>query len=207
MTHADADHCGAGGFYGVKSFLHRGTLDIIAKANRAYGSNVEECVLEEVYTKLINLFSKFNSPADVEIFSDNIIKMRGSLPVVHTFKVRDMEFEVLESLGGHLYGQIFLTCPSEGLIFTADSLINLDSLSEDRKRYNLLAKNLMTSVNVDRELAKAERNALLKIISKLNEEFPNKSCLICSGHGAGSVLSEGKLESYGQIYHYLPNRT
>ena len=80
MTHADADHCGAGGFYGVKSFLHRGTSDIIAKANRAYGSNVEECVLEEVYTKLINLFSRFNSPADVNIFSENVIKMRGFFP-------------------------------------------------------------------------------------------------------------------------------
>lgn len=207
MTHADADHCGAGGFYGVKSFLHRGTLDIIEKANRAYGSNVEECVLEEVYTKLINLFSRFNSPADVEIFSEDLIKMRGSFKVVHTFKVGDMEFEVLESLGGHLHGQIFLICPSKGLIFTADSLINFDSLSEDRKRYNLLAKNLMTSVNVDRALAKEERTALLKIISKLNEESSAENCLICSGHGAVSVLLEGKLKSYGQIYHYRPKRT
>ena len=100
-----------------------------------------------------------------------------------------------------------MICPSKGLIFTADSLINFDSLSEDRKRYNLLAKNLMTSVNVDRELAKAERTALLKIISKLNGESPGEKCLICSGHGAVSVLLEGKLKSYGQIYHYRPKRT
>jgi len=208
MTHADADHCGAGGFYGVKSFMHRGTSDIIGKANRAYGSNVEECVLEEVYTKLINLFSRFNSPADVNIFSENIIKMRGSFKVVHIFKVGDMEFEVLESLGGHLYGQVFLACPDEGIIFTGDSLINFDSLSEDRRRYNLLAKNLMTSVNVDRKLAKTERKALLRIISKLNEELSikDKKCLICSGHGAVSLLSGDKLEIYGQIYHYLPKK-
>ncbi|BDZ70892.1 MBL fold metallo-hydrolase [Methanobacterium petrolearium] len=60
ITHADADHSGAGGLYDVKSYLNKGTLDIINKTNRAYGSAVEECVLEEVYTKLINLFSNFN---------------------------------------------------------------------------------------------------------------------------------------------------
>ena len=205
MTHADADHCGAGGFYGVKSFLHKGTSDIIRKANRAYGSNVEECILEEVYTKLINLFSRFNSPVDVEIFHDKVIKMRGHFPVIHTFKVGDMEFEVLESLGGHLYGQIFLICPSEGIIFTGDSLINFDSLSEDRKKYNLLAKNLMTSVNVDGERARKERKALLELISKLNQELSvqDKNCLICSGHGAISVLYGHELKVYGQIYHII----
>lgn len=208
LTHADADHCGAGGFYGVKSFLHKGTFDIIERANRAYGSNVEECILEEVYTKLINLFSRFNSPVNMEIFSDEIIKMRGPFPVIHTFKVGDMEFEVLESLGGHLHGQIFLICPDAGIIFTADSLINFDSLSTDRKRYNLLAKNLMTSVNVDRARARKERNDLLKFISGLNEELSikNKNCLICSGHGAVSVLYGDKLEVYGQVSRYVPDQ-
>lgn len=206
MTHADADHCGAGGFYEARSFLHKGTSDIIEKSNRACGSNVEECILEEVYTKLINLFSRFNSPVDVEIFNDEVIKMRGPFPVIHTFKVGSMEFEVLESLGGHLYGQIFLICRDAGLIFPADSLINFDSLSKDRKRYNLLAKNLMTSVNVDRARAKAERNAILKLALELNEELSSqdKNCLICSGHGAVSMLFEDKLRTYGQIYHYRP---
>ena len=206
MTHADADHCGAGGFYRVKSFLHRGTSDIIQKANRAYGSDVEECVLEEVYTRLINLFSKFNSPYDMEIFHDKIIKMRGLFPVIHTFNVGTIEFEVLESLGGHLNGQIFLFCHSEGIIFTGDSLINFDSLSGDRKRYNLLAKNLMTSVNVNRELARVERKALLKLASELNEELSScdKKCLICSGHGAISVLYDDELKVYGPVYHYTP---
>ena len=208
MTHADADHCGAGGFYTAKSFLHRGTSDIIEKSNRAYGSRVEGCVLEEVYTKLINIFSRFNSSEDVEIFPDKVIGMRGPFSVIYSFKVGNMEFEVLESLGGHLHGQIFLICTSEGLIFTGDSLINFDSLSEDRKRYNLLAKNLMTSVNVDRAMAKSERNALLDIISKLNEELSSKgkNCLICSGHGAVSALFKDKLEIYGHVHHYNPNK-
>lgn len=204
ITHADADHSGAAGFYNVKSFMHKGTQDIIEETNRAYGSNAEECILEEVYTRIINLFSKFNPPVNIEVFSERIIKMRGTFPVIQSFKVGDLEFEVLESLGGHLHGQVFFLCHDEGLLFTGDSLINFDSLSKDRKKYNLLAKNLMTSVNVDGKKAKKERNGLLQLISELNEDLSNedKKCLICGGHGAVSILSGDMLEIYGQIENY-----
>jgi len=59
VTHADADHSGAGGLFDATSFMHKGTLDAIKKANRAYGSSSQSSVLEGVYTKLINLFSGF----------------------------------------------------------------------------------------------------------------------------------------------------
>jgi len=58
VTHADADHSGAGGLFDTASFMHKGTLDAIKKTNRAYGSSSQSSVLEEVYTKLINLFSE-----------------------------------------------------------------------------------------------------------------------------------------------------
>ncbi len=204
ITHADADHSGAAGSYNIKSFMHRGTWDIIEEVNRAYGSNAEECILEEVYTGLINLFSRFNPPENVEIFSEEVIRMRGPFPVIHSFKVGDLEFEVLESLGGHLYGQVFFLCQEEGLLFTGDSLINLDSLSKGRKSYNLLAKNLMTSVNVNGKMAKKERNGLLGLIDELNDNLSieDKKCLICGGHGAVSILSGDILEIYGQTDNY-----
>ncbi|MGZ7049954.1 MAG: MBL fold metallo-hydrolase [Methanobacterium sp.] len=203
LTHADADHSGAAGFYNAPSFIHKGTIDIINESNRAYGSNSEECILEEVYTRLINLFSKFNIPTNMETLPDEIIKMRGPFPIIHTFKTCGLEFEVLESLGGHLHGQIFILCPDEGLLFTADSLINFASLSEERKKYNLLAKDLMTSVNVDGKKADEERKALLKLALLLDEELSKegKKCLICGGHGAISVLSEDKLEVFEQVKH------
>ncbi len=208
ISHADADHCGAAGFYNVKSFMHKGTLDIIEEANRAYGSNAEECILEEVYTRLINMFSKFNPPVNVEVFPEEIIKTRGPFPVIQSFKVGDLQFEVLESLGGHLHGQVFFMCFDEGLLFTGDSLINFNSLSEDRKRYNLLAKDLMTSVNVHGKMAQKERKALIELASKINEEISikNKKCLVCSGHGAISLLSGDKLETYGQLNHLKKNK-
>jgi glyoxylase-like metal-dependent hydrolase (beta-lactamase superfamily II) len=87
--------------------------------------------------------------------------MRGKIPVIHSFKVGDLKFEVLESLGGHLHGQVFFLCPTEGLLFTADSLINFESLTPSRKQYNILAKNLMTSVNVDTKRAKGKEEPFL----------------------------------------------
>jgi glyoxylase-like metal-dependent hydrolase (beta-lactamase superfamily II) len=51
ITHADADHCSAAGFFTAPVFIHKGTLAIIKKNNRAYGSRCEHSVLEEFYTK------------------------------------------------------------------------------------------------------------------------------------------------------------
>ena len=34
VTHADADHCGAAGFFTVPVFMHEGTLDILKTNNR-----------------------------------------------------------------------------------------------------------------------------------------------------------------------------
>lgn len=204
ITHADADHSGAGGFFKLKSYLHPGTWDIINKSNRAYGSVSETSILEEVYTKLINLFSNFKPPENVECISHNNLGKRNIFPIIDKFKIGNLEFEVLESLGGHLYGQIYLLCPDEGILFPADTLINFQSLSKDRKKFNLLAKNLMTSVNVDGELATKEREALIQLINELNNDLSpkNKKCLICGGHGTISTLKNGKLETFGEIDHY-----
>ncbi|WP_243669328.1 MBL fold metallo-hydrolase [Methanoculleus chikugoensis] len=62
ITHADADHCGAGGLFDAKAYTHTGSLEIIRRANRAYGSRSESSILEEVYTTVINLFSHFTPP-------------------------------------------------------------------------------------------------------------------------------------------------
>ncbi len=204
ITHADADHCGAGGFFGAKAYTHAGSLAIIRQANRAYGSRSESSILEEVYTTVINLFSRFTPPENPELFPAEKIGMRSIFPVLARVKVHDLEFEVLESLGGHLHGQVYLFCPGNGIVFTADTLINFGSLDEDRKRYNSLADFLVTSVNVDSECARRERKALLELIRGLDEELApsGRRCLVACGHGAVSVLNDGRLEAVGPVERY-----
>ncbi|WP_369792292.1 MBL fold metallo-hydrolase [Methanoculleus sp. MH98A] len=114
ITHADADHCGAGGLFEAKAYTHTGSLEIIRRANRAYGSRSESSILEEVYTTVINLFSHFTPPGDPEVFAAERLGMRSIFPVIARFTVHDLEFEVLESLGGHMHGQVYFFCPTHG---------------------------------------------------------------------------------------------
>jgi glyoxylase-like metal-dependent hydrolase (beta-lactamase superfamily II)/uncharacterized protein with ACT and thioredoxin-like domain len=208
VTHADADHCGATGFYHVPALMHKGTQKIIREANRAYGSRSEESILEEVYTRLIGLFSRFNPPVKEVLFREGKGEKIGLFPVIDQVTIGNLQFHVLEGLGGHQYGQIYLFNEEVGLIFTADTVINFEHLTSDRAAYSSLAAFLVTSVNVDSDIAKRERKSLFEIVSQTNLklEKAGKNCLVCGGHGPVSVLLEGKLVPYGTIEKYYCHR-
>jgi glyoxylase-like metal-dependent hydrolase (beta-lactamase superfamily II) len=204
ITHADADHCGASGFYPVPAIMHRGTQEIIREANRAYRSRNEASILEEVYTTLINRFSRFNPPPQIDLFPDGYLGREGIFPVISRLKVGPLDFTVLEGLGGHMYGQVYLLCREAGLLFAADTILNFKHLTPERSAYNSIAVFLVTSVNVDSDVARKERQALLEIVSGIDEEWKDRErlCLICGGHGPISVRSEDELVPFGQIEHY-----
>ncbi|HNX17093.1 MAG TPA: MBL fold metallo-hydrolase [Methanoregula sp.] len=204
ISHADADHCGAGGFFPAGALMHTGTQNIIKTNNRAYGSRSEHSVLEAFYTKMINLFSLFNPSKKITCLPPAGEEKCSIFPVLGTVKIGDLELLVLEGLGGHTYGQIYLFSESDGLIFTADAVINFSSLTQERATYSSLADFLVTSVNVDSDLARKERKALLELIAKTDQKLAplQKRCLCCGGHGAVSLLENGKLVPYGEIVHY-----
>jgi glyoxylase-like metal-dependent hydrolase (beta-lactamase superfamily II) len=183
--------------------MHHATLEIIRTNNRAYGSRSEESVLEEFYTKMVNLFSRFHVPADVECFGGPSGATRGIFPVIGTVVIADLELEILDGLGGHTCGQVFLYSAKAGLLFTADSVINFRSMTKERADYSSLAAFLVTSVNVDSDLANQERKALLELAAE-TEKFlaAGRRCLICAGHGAVSVQDNGKLVAHGDIDVY-----
>lgn len=205
LTHADADHSGAAGCFKTASYLNPGTLNIIESSNRAYGSVSESSILEEVYTKMINIFSQFQPPTNVKVM-EGTSDIVGGFPAISFFRVGDVDFLALQSLGGHQHGQVYFYSEGHGLLFAGDSLINFKSLTEERQRYNVLAKNLMTTVNVDSEKAEEERQALMKLAKLVDERSwkKGKRCLICGGHGAVSILDEEKLASFGRIDRYQP---
>ena len=204
VTHADADHCGAAGHFSVPVSMHAGTLEIIRTDNRAWGSQNQESVLEEFYTKMINLFSRFAIPSDIRCFGTANGTQRGIFPVIGTFSIGGIDFEVLDGLGGHTFGQVFLYSKSHGLLFTADSVINFASLTKERADYSSLAAFLVTSVNVDSDRAKQERIALLALAEETDRALASsgRRCLICCGHGAVSVVENKKLAVHGTIEEY-----
>lgn len=204
ISHADADHCGAGGFFPAEALMHPGTRDIIKTNNRAYGSRSEHSVLEPFYTKMINLFSQFNPSKKISCLPPAGAGTRSIFPILGKVRIGNLELEVLEGLGGHTNGQIYLYSGSEGLLFTADAVINFSSLTQERAAYNSLADFLVTSVNVDSDLARKERKALLELAAQTDTALvpQQKRCRICGGHGAVSVLEKGKLAVYGEIIRY-----
>ncbi|HNU36626.1 MAG TPA: MBL fold metallo-hydrolase, partial [Methanomassiliicoccales archaeon] len=182
-------------------------LEMIKTSNRAYGSGSEGSVLAEVYTKLINLFSGFTVAERPEVYPAGGQGSRGDFPVLAALDLAGMKCEVLEGFGGHTTGQVFYFLPDELVLFTGDSLINFDSLTEERKDFATLAKNLMTSVNVDSVKASKERKALLRLIQgEENARMDGRKCLVCGGHGAVSVLLDGKLVQHSPISRYLAEK-
>ncbi len=162
---------------------------------------------------MINLFSRFTPPSNVILFPeisapDENLEKRGAFPVISRFRIGDLEFEALQGLGGHMHGEVFYLCPEEGLVFPQDAVINFRSLSPERTEYNALADYLMTSVNVDSNLAREERNALISLILELDNKLlkKGKKCLVCSGHGSISVLEGGKLVEHSSSGRYLARK-
>jgi glyoxylase-like metal-dependent hydrolase (beta-lactamase superfamily II) len=153
---------------------------------------------------MINLFSRFQVPKDICCFGEPKGEKRGIFPVIATVSVGPMQLDVLDGLGGHTFGQVFLYSRDHGLIFAADSVINFGSLTKARADYSSLAAFLVTSVNVDSDRAKQERIALMALAEETDKvlESSGRRCLICGGHGAVSVVENGKLTAFGQIEEY-----
>lgn len=209
ITHADADHCGAAGFFTAPALMHSSTLEIIRTNNRAYGSRSDHASLDEFYTKMINLFSKFKTPEKTECISAPRGTTRGIFPVIGAVSIGDIELEILDGLSGHTAGQVFLYSRTHGLLFAADSVINFASLSQERADYSSLAAFLVTSVNVDSDSAKKERKGLFDLAQETDNYLTSagRRCLICGGHGAVSVLENGKLAVTGSIERYDAGKT
>ena len=204
ITHADADHCGGAALFDAPSVLHPGSMEIIRRSNRAYKSKMESSILGEVYTKLINLFSHFQPPTSVEILPTTPLRMRGEFPVIAEFEAAGRKFEVLESHGGHLHGQVFFLAPDDGILFSGDTVINFASFTPEREEFSSLANTLMTSVNVDSDLARKERKALTALALEIDVSLKKegKQLLLCCGHGAISTFENGNLTTYGDIERY-----
>ncbi|MDD1661387.1 MAG: MBL fold metallo-hydrolase [Methanomicrobiales archaeon] len=206
VTHADADHCGGAGLFPAVSRLSPISLDCIRTRNRAFGSRSEGLILETVYTTVINLFSRFTPPEKVEVLPGSGTGEAGAFPVLARFMVGGHPFEILQGLDGHMAGQVYLVSRDLGVLFTGDSLINLEGLTPERRSFNSLAVNLITSVNVDRDLARREREGLLALAATWDADVQQagRRCLVCGGHGPVSILEGSSLVTLGRVERLRP---
>lgn len=204
-THADADHCGASGYFPVKPVMHPTCKAILDAGTRNYGSVNDLDLLEKFYTTSINTMSRMNIPEKVIECDTEPLGMRGLFPIIERIHFAGMMFEVWESLGGHIAGQLLLFEPNLGLLFTSDAFINFATLSKERADYCSIADSMIGSVNVDSDIARTERKELTRLAVELDAELKKegKKLLICCGHGAVSEINEeGKLVPASELIHY-----
>ncbi|MDD1723741.1 MAG: MBL fold metallo-hydrolase, partial [Methanospirillum sp.] len=134
-------------------------------------------------------------PDHVEIFPPAGKQVEGVFPVLATFTAGGCTFEILEGQGGHQHGMIYILSKEAGLLFTSDTILNLKYLSPERSEYNNFAVYLVTTVNVDPDLVKSERKALLTLASRLDDDLKKQGrrLLICCGHGPVSFMQDGDM--------------
>lgn len=195
ITHADSDHAGSAGRFPFPSHLSEGALTVIETGDRAHGSIRAGTVLESYYTRLINLLSGFCPPRRTVLFPSAPCGRRGDFDVLQRETMAGWDVEVLAGLGGHAPGEVFYHLPRSNVVFSSDSFLDFDGLSEERKEYMSLAKLLMTTVNVDSEKAREERGALRALVIENN-------ALVCAGHGPAFRLRSGVAESVEPIVSY-----
>ena len=90
-------------------------------------------------------------------------------------------FEVYEGAGGHVDGETIFVERSHRIAFTGDIFVNVRGFIPAQAEFNRLAPYLMTSVDTNPTLAKAERDEVKKILGK-------GKWTIFGGHGAAAEI-------------------
>jgi len=189
ISHADADHAGMSGYFyeefRAEVFMHPECKGVIEHNNRAYGTNTPLFLLNQFFTVLVNYFTKCKFPENWKSFSSETKYELGGFPVIDEFKVGSCKFLVLKSLGGHVPGQVFFLSEDAGILYSADYLLYIPSLTPEEKKILSIPKYLMLSTNTNSSVFKKEMGLLTDLVKELDKKLQKsgKGMLILPGHG------------------------
>ncbi len=124
-----------------------------------------------------------------------LIGKAGAFNVIDKFSIGDLRFEVLESHGGHIPGNVFFLNREYGLLFTADYMLNVNSLTAENKDTLNVYKYLLISPNSNGPVFREEMAALQDLMERINTKVQKehgRSALILPGHGEYYPLEKTK---------------
>jgi glyoxylase-like metal-dependent hydrolase (beta-lactamase superfamily II)/predicted amino acid-binding ACT domain protein len=194
ITHADVDHCGLlSKLKGVTIRLNQKSADSLKRQYEGIPDHREEYDFGLGYSKLSRIISGYIpvDPGNFEIIDSDTPENHENLLHIGNFKFSDLEFDVFEGSGGHVYGEMIFVCRKYGLVFTGDNIVNISGFSPERAQFNSLAPYLMGSVNVDSHKATEMRKQILNLIREISDN--REPCIILGGHGPISLIKNGKL--------------
>ncbi len=189
LTHADSDHAGLSGYFnkefGCKVHMHRDASGVIKNENRAWGSDSPLMKLNHFFTVLVNELTRSSFPEEWTSYRDDAMGMEGEFRIIDSFDFAGHTYSVLESIGGHVPGQVFFMSRDSGLIFTADYLLDIESLKAEEKEVLSYPKFMMTSTNVNSLLFRKEMEMLDKLVRDLDADMrrAGRQAYVVPGHG------------------------
>ncbi len=196
VTHPDTDHVGSAGYFerefGTMVFMHAGSADVIAHQNRAHGASGSLLNLNKYYTRLSIRFTDCLFPSRPRHFPAASALAIGSFKVLDAFTIGPLQFDVLESHGGHTSGLVFYLNKEFGLLFTSDFLLNMSSMTPEDKEHLGIYRYLLTNPNRDPRVYKEETAALREMIIRFDKELKKTGggAMIFPGHGDYYPASE-----------------
>lgn len=199
LTHADADHAGwvarLEEQYGTRVYAHPGSRVVFDEENRLAGGDSPLLTMNGAYTRLINRITDLRIPRTILPFAapgPDAPERLGAFPVLGAHRFEDVELLVLESLGGHIPGQVFFFAPEQGALFCGDFLIDVSSLSDRTKNTLSLPRYLLTSTNGDSRLFSREMKALRELMLETQRRLAQSggTARVFPGHGDFYAMEE-----------------
>jgi glyoxylase-like metal-dependent hydrolase (beta-lactamase superfamily II)/glycine cleavage system regulatory protein len=187
LSHADSDHAGMSGLLGrefsIEARLHRCARRVIAEENRAAGSNTPYIELNRLFTVLTDGFTQASPPLNWRAYGTGEGLSLEGLPVIDSFEMGGADFFVLQSLGGHVPGQVFFVSPEAGMMFTSDYLLDVESLGPEERKVLSVPRFMMVSTNVDSAIFRREMEILTALALRLDGEAGPEGMIVIPGHG------------------------
>ena len=184
VTHADLDHCGLLPLFDeiLSSDKSKRCFELEIMKKRGFR---EQNPLHLPYVRICKLLTFYKNPPleKINVIANSEDNNMQPIYKVNEFKFGEFNFDVYLGQGGHIPGEMILIDKENKIVFSGDLYINMKNYTEEQKVYNKYAPILMTSVDSNVELAKIERNFLLKILGE--DEYK-----IFGGHGGVKILNE-----------------
>ncbi len=177
VTHADVDHTGLLHLFDeiYVSEQTKQCFELESKSKRGFR---EQNPLHLPYVRICKLLSFYNPPPldKLKVIGCMCEDNLSPLCLANKFKFNEFEFDVYVGQGGHVPGELILIDKKNKVAFSGDIFVNIKGYTDEQLEYNKYAPMLMTSVDTNKELAKIERNAFIKLLDGENYK-------IFSGHG------------------------
>ena len=163
VTHADVDHCGLLNIFDKVIVSEKSAKSLKAESEGKDGYR-EKNPLHKPYIRICKTLTGYTpvNPDKLEVPWKSKAPYKGVLWQIGFLDFGELHFEVYECRGGHLPGEIVLIDYNHRITFTGDVYVNLKGMTSEQKQYNQYAPILMTSVDTDPELCKAQRECVMQ---------------------------------------------